>query len=58
MPSVFDLLGHDHDEVRQVAAFFDGLGLLEPGLVNAGLWRTTQAEPAGRGFLAGAGRKR
>jgi len=31
---------------------------VEPGLVNAALWRTTQAEPTGRGFLAGVGRKR
>jgi hypothetical protein len=29
----------------EVAAFFDGLDLLNPGLVDAGLWRTTQAEP-------------
>lgn len=27
-------------------------------IVNAALWRTTQAELAGRGFLAGVGRKR
>ena len=41
----------------EVAAFFDGLDLLEPGLVSAALWRATQAEPTGRGFLAGVGRK-
>lgn len=42
----------------EVAALFDGLDLLEPGLVDAGLWRTTRAEPLERGFLAGVGRKR
>ena len=43
---------------EEVAAFFDGLDLLEPGLVDAGRWRTTQAEPIEPGFLAGVGRKR
>lgn len=42
----------------EIAAFFDGLDLLEPGLVDAALWRTTQAEPTQRRFLAGVGRKR
>jgi SAM-dependent methyltransferase len=43
---------------NEVAAFFDGFDLLEPGLVEAGLWRTAQAEPIEPGFLAGIGRKR
>jgi hypothetical protein len=41
----------------EIATFFDGLDLLEPGLVDAALWRTTHAEPIKRRFLAGVGRK-
>jgi SAM-dependent methyltransferase len=41
----------------EVAAFFEGLDLLEPGIVEAGLWRTTRSEPVEPCFLAGAGRK-
>jgi hypothetical protein len=43
---------------EEIATFFDGLDLLEPGLVDAALWRTTHAEPTQRRFLAGVGRKR
>jgi hypothetical protein len=42
----------------EVAAFFAGFDLLEPGLVEAGLWRTAGAKPVEPGFLAGVGRKR
>jgi SAM-dependent methyltransferase len=41
----------------EIATFFEGLDLLEPGLVDAALWRTTHAEPIKRRFLAGVGRK-
>jgi SAM-dependent methyltransferase len=42
----------------QVAAFFAGLELLEPGLVDVASWGTSHTEPFSRGFLAGVGRKR
>lgn len=45
----------------EIGAFFDGLDLLEPGLVYAGQWRPEVAGPVNTdqgGFLAGVGRKR
>jgi SAM-dependent methyltransferase len=41
----------------EVAAFFDGLDLLDPGLVYAANWRHANAEPPDRGFLGGVARK-
>lgn len=47
---------------KQVAAFFDGLELIEPGLVQAPLWRPDGRRPRPRdlekiGIYAGVGRK-
>lgn len=47
---------------QQVAAFFDGFGLVEPGLVQAPLWRPDGKTPRPRdlariGIYAGVGRK-
>src|SRR5205807_5290387 len=44
----------------EIGAFFDGLDLLEPGLVYAGEWRSDAVGPVSSdhgGFLAGVGRK-
>lgn len=44
----------------EIGAFFEGLDLLEPGLVYAGQWRSETPTPVSTdlsGFLAGVGRK-
>ncbi|MBO2455468.1 SAM-dependent methyltransferase [Actinomadura barringtoniae] len=43
---------------ERLTGFFDGLGLLEPGLVNAAEWRPDrEGEPPSGWLLAGIGRK-
>jgi hypothetical protein len=47
---------------EQVASFFDGFDLVEPGLVQAPLWRPEGKRPRPRdlekiGMYAGVGRK-
>jgi hypothetical protein len=37
---------------QQIAAFFDGLDLLDPGIVPVSRWRRTRARPARRSFPA------
>ena len=48
--------------IEQVAAFFDGFDLVDPGLVQAPLWRREGSQPRPRdldkiGIYAGVGRK-
>jgi hypothetical protein len=47
---------------REVAAFFDGFDLVEPGLVQAPLWRPDAKPPRAKdlakvGIYAGVGRR-
>jgi hypothetical protein len=62
--SITERLIHEHGVVvtfrprERIAAYFDGLELLEPGLVNAPEWRPDRAhEPPTGWLLAGVARK-